>query len=419
MSSPATPATGYRDSLGWNLGLAAYWFASSYKWFILLTAILSAQVAEIVPEGERNTQWGLVVMIGALWAMIGPSIFGHWSDRLAVRLGTRRPFIAIGAGLTVVALMVLGSAKSLPVLIAGFLFLQFADDVGTGPYAALIPEIVPPEKRGRASGLMGLMQVSAQVISAVAALMLGDIGQIYIAIAVVNVVCAVAVLVTLRGVRSYPQPARPIGFLEGWIRPWKSRDFVWVWFTRFLNALGFYVVQLYVRNYLEDRVPSYHFLVVKAENATQATQYLALLISLCGIAGAIVATKLTDRIGRKPIVYLSGALMCAVLIPFALIPNYTVIMSLAILFGFGYGAYQSADWALVSDVLPSRDELGKDMGVWSSSVTSVQVLAGAIGRVIDAVNAASPGLGYVVAIFFGAFSFGLGTVLIRNVKGTR
>lgn len=412
----ATPS----PSIWRQLGLASYWFAQSYKWFILLVSVLSAQVAQIVPDGEKNAQWGMVFGIGAVWAIVGPSLFGFISDRTVSRFGKRRLFIAIGAGLTVIALAWLSQAKSLGALVVGYLLLQVSDDVGTGPYAAVIPESVDEERRGRASGLMGVMSVGAQVVSAVIALILGDIMLIYIGIALVNILCAVWVLWALRGLPEPPTAAGQAGFFAGWAAPWKSADFRWVWFTRFLNALGFYLVQPYLRNFLEDSVRTFDvFGLIRLEDAGRAAQVVGLTISLTGIFGAIWCTRVADRIGRKRVIYTSGVVMFAVLIPFATAPAFGVILLLAVLFGFGYGAYQGADWALVSDVLPDKTTAGRDMGIWSSSVTCVQVFAGSAGLLIDAGNRARDGLGYSGAIATAAVLFLLSTVLVRQVRGSR
>lgn len=413
---------GFRESVWWQIGLSAYWFATSYKWFVLLLLVLSKQVAEIVPGGEKNTAWGTVFMIGAIWAVIGPSVFGYLSDRCASRFGRRRPFIAIGAGLTVIALGVLSQAQSLPAMIVGYLLLQVSDDVGTGPYGALIPELVPESKRGRASGYMGIMTLLAQIASAIVAVVLGsNLLAIYAAIAAVNVVCALWVLWTLRDVVDEPPKAERssfLGFIRGWREPWRSRDFRWVWFTRFLNALGFYMVQPYLYNYLSDRVVTFKALGLDLGKASTAVLALGLTISLFGAMGAMWATRAADRIGRKRVIYIAGTIMFAVLVPFALVPQFPVIWGLSAIFGIGYGAYQSADWALASDVLPNMADAGKDMGVWVASISCVQIVAGGIGRAIDAGNQAAPGLGYIVVFLLASGVFLLSTVLVRQVRGS-
>ncbi len=100
-------------------------------------------------------------------------------------------------------------------------------------------------------------------------------------------------------------------------------------------------------------------------------------------------------------------------------------MLIGLVFGLGYGAYQSVDWALASDVLPSEDDYAKDMGVWHVASTLPQMLAGVIaGSLLDNFQKVGhahhlPTLGYTV-IFLLAFGyFVLGTVLIRQVKGAR
>ncbi|MCB8933324.1 MAG: MFS transporter [Chthonomonadaceae bacterium] len=412
-----------RRSTLWYAGLSAYWFATSYKWFILLLAVLPGQVNAIVPGGEKNTAWGMVFMIGAVWAVVGPSVFGYLSDRFTSQRGRRRPFIAIGAAATVVSLAILAGANQLWMLVVGYLLLQVSDDVGTGPYSALIPDVVAESDRGKASGWMGLMQLVGHFCSAIVGALLGSVVLIYVGIAVVNVLCALWVLALLRGVdvaseRPAETPASFKEFLVGWKAPWASRDFRWVWFTRFLNALGFYMVQPYLRNYLEDVVKEFRIFGIAVGDGQTATLVIGLTISVLGAVGAGWAAKASDRIGRKRVIYSGGTLMAAVLVPIAFIPNYTVIWCLALGFGFGYGAFLSADWALVSDVLPDKEASGKDMGVWQSSISSVQIFAGGFGRVIDWGNRLQFGLGYSMTLVGAAVVFFIGTVLVRQVKGS-
>jgi MFS family permease len=96
------------------------------------------------------------------------------------------------------------------------------------------------------------------------------------------------------------------------------------------------------------------------------------------------------------------------------------MQGLAVIFGIGYGAYLSADWALVSDVLQSKGESGKDMGLWQMSVATPQVFNGLVGFLITSINARTGAnyYGYSVAFLIAAFGFLFGSTLIRRVKGS-
>jgi MFS family permease len=443
-------STGYRDTWVWNLGFSAYWFATSWKWFVLLLIVLPGQVEHVLAleaqgrglteeaakrwaELNKDARWGWVVGIGAIWASIGPALFGGLSDRVRTRWGHRQPFIAIGAALTAISLVWMAGADAYWMLVVGFLFLQVSDDVGTGPYSAMVPEIVPEESRGRASSVMSMLQLLGQLVSGAVAFVLTlklgaveSVKAVYICVAAVNIVCAVVTLATVRSVKAgdVHEDAKE-SFLVRWSRPFRNSDFRWVWFTRFINALGFYLVVEYLSYYMKGAYSTFVLFGWSIPGETLddksriATLVLALTLALTGAASSVFAAKYSDRWGRKRLIYASGVIVFLSLVPFAFVRDMTLAFYLAVTFGIGYGLYLSADWALVSDVLPNKDTAGSDMGVWQMSISSVQFVAGLAGMLIGFWNRQQANLGYMSAIILAGCLFLLSTILVRQVKGSR
>lgn len=412
----------FQDKLFWYLGTGAFWFATSLKWFILFL-LQPLQVAQVVPGGEKNGAWGGIVAVGAAEAMIGPAVLGWLSDRTRSKWGRRRPYLAIGAALTVLALLALGWANSVWTMGVAYLFLQVSDDVATGPYAAIIPDQVPEDRRGKASGILSMMQLLAQIVAVGVGLGLGKIQLIYVAVAVINIICA---LITLTSVKERPyeatdKPQDGLGFsAEEWIAPFRNTDFRLVWIARFLVAFGFYLILLYVSNYLTDRVATLSLFGLNLGSAKNASLAAALAISLTGAAGSLVASKLTDSLGRKKTIALSGWVMAIPIIPFALVPKYEVLFLAAVVFGFAYGIYLSASFALASDVLPNPDDAAKDMGLWQASVATPQILNGLVGSLVDFGNKSiGNGAGYSIAFLISSAAFLAGCLLVGKVKHTR
>ncbi|MEW5883751.1 MAG: MFS transporter [Armatimonadota bacterium] len=418
-----------RRSMAWQFGLSAYWFATSMKWFLLLSAVLPGQVEALVPGGEKGTLWGRVVLLGALWALVGPALFGWLSERFPTKYGKWRPWLVLGSATTVGAMLVLARPEQYSIIVLGYVLLQIGDDLAQGPYSSLIPGLVSTEQRGRASGVMGFLQLSAQIVGALAARALGDVVLIYVMLASVNVLCALVTLATVR--EEIPERERaPENFAEAWVKPWKNHDFRWVWFTRFLNALGFYMVYTYLLFFLSDVVREFRVFEATVADigggspdeiraaASSAIYVIVLEISLIAGVGALVAGRIADRVGRKRVVYVAGVVMALTLLPVPFFASFTALTLLAVPFAFSYGAYQSADWALASDVMPDTRSLAKDMGLWQSSISAPQILTGLAGMVVDAANAARPGMGYQFTFLFAAVAFGLGSLLITRVRGS-
>lgn len=415
-------STGYRRTFGFNAGMSAYWFATSYKWFILLFILIPDKVKDIVPGGDKSAAWGMILGTGALWALVGPAIFGRLYENATGRFRTRGLWIAVGSGLTAIAVFGIFEANTLFAIAAAYLMLQVSDDLGTGPYAGMVADTVPLENRGYASSVMGGFKLFGQIASAVVALLLSKrIEMVFAAIAAVNVVCA---LWTVWTIKDLPEPVRvereKTSFFQDYIAPFKSFDFRAVWFNRFIVFFANGCVTGYALYFLGDMLTSYHLFGKDLGDEKGAANVLALTISFTGIFGSILAAKYADKIGRKPLLIWSIVILAVTLAPVAILRDFTAIWITVALYGFGNGIFQSTDWAIASDVLPNPDRAATEMGAWQSSETSTQVLVGLImGPVIASLNKVQFGLGYQAMVVIACSLFLVSIFSVRAIKGAR
>jgi MFS family permease len=164
---------------------------------------------------------------------------------------------------------------------------------------------------------------------------------------------------------------------------------------------------------------------VVADSPEQAVSFFLMPLLLGAILSTLAAGVLSDRYGRKLLVYISGALMGVVALVFILFHSFTLAVLMGVIFGLGYGAYESVDWALASDVLPSMDDYAKDMGVWHVAMVLPQVIATPVaGALLDNFqrvgrNNNLPTLGYTVIFLMAVVYFFLGTLFVKQIKGAR
>ena len=113
-------------------------------------------------------------------------------------------------------------------------------------------------------------------------------------------------------------------------------------------------------------------------------------------------------------------MMTIVCLIFIIFQNQYSALIAGAFFGIGYGAYTSVDWALTTDVLPPTDEAGKFMGIWSAMGILPQVIGITIGGVLLQLMHTLPNhLGYTTLFIVTIVYFGLGTLVIRQVRGVK
>ena len=232
------------------------------------------------------------------------------------------------------------------------------------------------------------------------------------------------VTITLFGVREIPIAPPTLAFrwrpyLTSLLDPLKSADFRWVWITRALVMLGFYTVQPYLQYYLRD--------VIGVEDPERSAFKVFVIVLIGATVSGLVGGWLSDRVGRKPIVYIANSIMAVMAFGLVFCRTLEQALFVGVLFGIGYGAYISVDWALGTDVLPSQEDAGKDMAVWHVSMVLPQSIAAPIAGVILSSFGAKvtagvvhyPLVGYMTIFGSAALFLLTGAVLLRNVKGAR
>jgi MFS family permease len=195
--------------------------------------------------------------------------------------------------------------------------------------------------------------------------------------------------------------------------PRRDPDFAWVVATRLILMLGIYTIQTFLEFYMRD--------AVGAANPAQATTTFGIVVSLTSLVTAFAAGWLSDHFGRKRMVYISGFLMALVGLLFVITHSLPIVLASGALFGLGYGAYQSVDWALVVDVLPSNQNFARDMGVWNIAISMAQVIAPVIGGpIIDSfTQAGHPVQGFQVLFSMAIIYCVIGTVTVHFIRSVK
>jgi Na+/melibiose symporter-like transporter len=400
--------------------LSCYWLAYNLQWGALLGVVLPSQIAAVAGDARKELLNGLILGLGALVSLVITPVAGALSDRSRSRWGRRRPYMVAGTVLNVGALLWLGrfgAGDPALLLLVAYLGVQLGSNWAGGPYAALIPDLVPEPQRGAASGWLALMTAVGTLIGALAAGALVRPGEYQSIDALIAAALVVMLALTVAGVRELPatpaaEPASRPAFFPDWSR---HRDFYWVLATRALVTMGIYSVFTFFLYFLAD--------VVRAPEPERATSLLIGTIIAAGIPTSLLGGWLSDRWGRKPLIYASGGLMALAAVVFVadgVWPSLPFTFAVGACFGIGYGAYQAADWALAVDVLPGGGSAAKDMGIWHVALVLPQVLAPALtGATLAAVKPFSLLAGYTAVFVMTAAWFVLGTVLVRRVRGAR
>jgi MFS family permease len=397
-------------------GISVGWLALSMLFDGLNTLLLPAYLLGKADEATRSTTLGLMTFAGLLLGMLVQPVAGVLSDRLRPRWG-RRGMIALGVALTLAALGVFGVARSLALIFIGYLLVQSAASVAQAAQQGFIPDLVPTQLRGTASGLKGFMDLAGAILgfAVLGALLEGQrAGPALLTVAGVLVVTAALTFILVREPRE-PAQSRPARVTLGEafrldIR--RHRVFVQLVAARFLFLLGTYAVGRFLLYFVADR------LGLDAGSAAGTAGGLLAGLALLTALGGLLAGWASDHVGRMPLMLLGVLLSTAGILLLIVADSAAQILMFGSLMALGSAAFASANWALTADVTPP-DEGARFFGLANIGTAGAAAVAGLLGPLVDWGNAGAPGFGYTVLFIVAAIASAASALAIRGISAPR
>lgn len=374
--------------------------------------VLMALQVQHIDETNKVANLALVTTIGALVAMIAQPVAGAVSDRTRSRFGRRAPWIVAGALIGGLALVGMGLANTIAQIAIAWTIVSIGYNFASAPLSAVMPDRVPRAARGTFSAIGGI----GIMLGALGGQILGsafsrNIQSGYLVLAGFSIVMLTLFAVFNKDRSSAALEREPFSLREFlstfWVNPIAHPDYFWAFTGRFLLFTGYFSAVGYKLYILQDYIGL-------GEDAVGLLPTLA-IANLAGILiTTVIAGPLSDRLGRRKIfVFLSSVILALGLVVPLIAPTAGGMIAFSFIVGVGFGAFQSVDTALMSEVLPSAKTFGKDLGVVNIAATLPQTLAPAIagGIVLAFGYAALFPVGMVIAL--------LGAIAVFPIKSVR
>jgi MFS family permease len=239
-----------------------------------------------------------------------------------------------------------------------------------------------------------------------------------VAVALVELVTMASVVLKVgKGMPPKPRNGKPWTRIarEAWATDiLRERSYVWLLVSRLMFLVGGSLLVNFVVIYLARA----HGMSQEEANAMYIAVLIVVVVS--NVIAILPASRLSDRIGRKPLIFAAcagGAVGSAII---ALTPSIPIAFIGAALFGAANGTFLAVDWALMTDIIP-RASAGRYMGMSNVATGSAGPLSIAVGGVaLDIVTSAgneplSPRVVFILGVAF----FAAAAVTLRPVVEPR
>lgn len=407
---------GTKQPRGFLFTFVAAWFGLS----LVLSTLAGASIPKVfafLDDATKGVNLSIVAAVGGVVVIIITPLFGRLSDRTMSRLGKRRPWILGGALAGMVGVVVLAFSTELWQVIVGWAVVQTGFGATNAAVHALLADQIRMSIRARVSAAASAANAIALIFGSllIAALPNEQQWTWFLVPGAIGAVFSVLLFFRLHDIVRTEKPA-PWSWSDVvstyWLNPVRYRDFFWAWACRLFVTMSILTVSTYLLFFIIDR------LGVPKEEASGVFATVLIAFTLTSILTTVVFGWISDRTGRrKAIVWVSALLSAGGLIIAALSPDLTTFLIAMALVGGAQGAFVSVDIAMMTEVLPTFDEAGKDLGIVSLSFQVPQVLVPVLAIPLLAIGGSGENYSalFIAAIVFGVLG-GLSVLPIKSVR---
>ncbi len=461
------------------ISINIYWFALTTRSQVLSPLIVPLLVQRFVGDAAKGAYVGQIRLWSLMVAVLVQALMGLLSDHSTLRWGRRRPFIVAGTLGELVVFALIGFSTGLEgmtgywALFALYTLSMVSANTAHGATQGLIPDLVPEDKRGLASGVKALLELPVPLIFV--SFVVGDLvsagnlwGALFALMAVLVICMGVAMFAPERRPEKRPakldwEPLVRLVLMTGAFTviilgsgalvkaamrlPFDVPDTMHTLLTGLIGlvgvgfavGLGVWVsVRISVGREIREH-PSFTWWVVnrlaflvastnlaifmlyflqerypelQAEKAAGPASRAIMFVGIAVLLTALPSGWLADRFGKKPLVALSGVLAAIGTFIVILIPSLNATYVGGCFIGAAIGLFYCANWALGTEIVP-QDRAGQYLGISNLAGAG----AGAVGAYIGGPIADQSG--YVLLFTIYGLLFLLSILALAGVRENR
>jgi len=381
---------------------------------IVSAVLLPQHLKDLVGTSASTSIFGVLNAATAAASLIANLLFGNFSDRTRSIFGRRTPWIVIGGVIGGVSLFLIGIMSNVWAIGVIYCVSMFGLNMMIAPAIATLSDRVPDDMRGTLSAFMSAgttvgssigILIGAYFISnqlpgfGIAGVLMGIAG-----------ICTVIVWPKEKSSKDMPAVNGGFGELIASFRPpiKGARDFWLAFIGRTLLIFSYYMIvnfQLYI---LQDYIGQ------SKSGAAATISVMSVITMIVGLIGSLASGAISDFIGRRklPVILASILLVIGYILPWVMQSPLSMIL-FAGFAGLGYAVYGAVDQALNIDVLPNKEEAGKDLGILNIATTLGQM----VGPIITSLLI---GIGGYSTVFPTAIIFALiACIFIQLIRSTK
>jgi MFS family permease len=270
-----------------------------------------------------------------------------------------------------------------------------------------LPDLIPRQRRGIASGLKNFMGIAGATIAFVVLGQLLAGGRTWPALIAMGLVVLLFLPVIALLVRERPSiepDAWPVQRLADVFRldVHQHRAFLGVVLPRFLFLLGTYGIGRFMLLFVSER------LGLDVGGSSEQTGSLLAVLTLMTALAALPGGWAVDRFGRAPLMLLGATVSAIGAILFGMAGSVLQMFLFGTLLALGSAAFSTGNWALAADL-----EAARFLALANFGTAGAAALAGLFGLLIDLGNRLEAGAGFTALFAAAAIAFIASALVVR------